>query len=60
MLAAPLRGDVGDGAFEHLEQSLLDAFAADVAGNRDVTAGLGPILSISSSRMIPRWAASRS
>ena len=38
MLAAALRGDVGDGAFEHLQQGLLHAFAGDVAGDADVVA----------------------
>ena len=36
MLAPALRRDVGDGAFEDLQQRLLDAFARDVAGDRGV------------------------
>ena len=36
MLAAALRGNVGDGAFEDLEQGLLHAFAGDVAGDGGV------------------------
>src|SRR5579863_7036617 len=33
MLTSALRGNVGDGAFENLEQGLLDAFAGNVAGD---------------------------
>ena len=44
MLAAALRRDVGHGAFEHLEQRLLHAFAGDVAGDRDVLAGLADLV----------------
>ena len=36
MLAAALRRHVGDGALEDLEQGLLHALAADVAGDRGV------------------------
>ena len=36
VLAAALRRDVGDGALEHFEQGLLDAFAGDVAGDGGV------------------------
>ena len=36
MLAAALRRNVADGAFENLEQRLLHAFAGNVAGDRDV------------------------
>ena len=36
MLAPALRGDVGDGAFEDLEQRLLHAFAGDIASDRRV------------------------
>ena len=32
-LPAALRRDVGDGAFQNLQQRLLDAFAADVPGD---------------------------
>src|SRR5205814_2835536 len=38
MLAPALRRNVGDGAFENLQQRLLHAFAADVAGDRRVVA----------------------
>ena len=44
VLAAALRRDVADGAFEHLEQGLLHAFAGDVAGDADVLAGLGDLV----------------
>ena len=44
MLAAALRGDVGDGAFEHFEQGLLHAFAADVAGDGDVAGGFADLV----------------
>src|SRR5207248_1665521 len=44
MLAAALRRDVADGAFQHLEQSLLDALAAHVAGDADVLRGLGDLI----------------
>ena len=44
MLAAALRRDVADGAFEHLQQGLLDALAGDVAGDGDVLAGLGDLV----------------
>jgi hypothetical protein len=47
VLAAALRGDVGDGALEDLEQGALDALARDVAGDRDVAEVL-PTLSTSS------------
>ena len=36
MLAAALRRHVGDGAFQQLEQRLLHAFAAHIAGDRRV------------------------
>ncbi len=36
MLAAALRRNIGDGAFEHFQQGLLDAFAGDIAGDADV------------------------
>jgi len=36
VFAASLGGDVGDGAFEELEERLLDAFAGDVAGDGDI------------------------
>ena len=36
MLAAALRRNVGDGAFQDFEQRLLDAFAGDVAGDGGV------------------------
>ena len=47
VLAAALRRDVADGAFEHLQQGLLHAFAGDVAGDETFWLVLA-ILSISS------------
>src|SRR5439155_13949313 len=44
MLAAALRRDVTDGAFEHLEQGLLHALAGHVARDADVLAGLGDLV----------------
>jgi hypothetical protein len=44
MLSATLRRDVRDGAFEHLQQGLLHAFAADVAGDGDVVARLADLV----------------
>ena len=44
MLAAALRRHVGHGAFEHLEQRLLHAFARDVASDRDVLARLADLV----------------
>ena len=44
VLAAALRRHVGHGAFEHLEQGLLHAFAGHVAGDRHVLAGLGDLV----------------
>ncbi len=46
VLAAALRRDVADGAFEHLEQGLLHALAGDVAGDADVLAGLGDLVDL--------------
>ena len=46
VLAAALRRHVGDGAFEHLQQGLLHAFAGDVAGDRDVLAGLADLVDL--------------
>ena len=40
MFSSALRRDIGYGAFEHFQQRLLDAFARDIAGNRDVLGGL--------------------
>ncbi len=36
MLASTLRGNVGDRAFQNLQESLLHAFAGDIAGNRRI------------------------
>src|SRR5262249_28112850 len=44
VFAAPLRRDVTDRPFEHLEQRLLHALAADIAGDADVLAGLGDLV----------------
>ena len=46
MLAAALRRHVGRRAFEHLQQGLLHAFAGDVAGDRDVLAGLADLVDL--------------
>ena len=46
MLAATLRRHVGLGAFEHLEQRLLHAFARNVASDRDVLAGLADLVNL--------------
>ena len=40
MFSSTLGWDIGRGAFEHFQQRLLDAFAGDIAGNRDVLVGL--------------------
>src|SRR5262249_5098664 len=40
VFAAALRRDVADGPFQHLQQSLLDAFAGHVASDADVLGGL--------------------
>src|SRR5262249_41727803 len=41
VLAAALGRHVAHRSFEHLEEGLLNSFAADVAGDADVLAGLG-------------------
>ena len=46
MLPAPLRRDVGDRPFEHLQERLLHAFARDVAGDRDVVGGLADLVDL--------------
>ena len=46
MLAAALGRHVGDGAFEHLEEGLLNAFARDVAGDGDVVVGLADLVDL--------------
>src|SRR5690606_3261679 len=46
VLAAPLRRDVGDSAFEHLQQRLLHAFAADVAGDADIRLRLADLVDL--------------
>ena len=48
VLLAAARGDVGAGAFDDLEQRLLHALAADVAGGATGVSPLRAILSISS------------
>src|SRR5262249_43531314 len=40
VFAPTLRRNVANGSFQHFEEGLLDAFAADVAGDADVLAGL--------------------
>jgi len=44
VFSSALRGDVGDGSFEHLEECLLDAFAGDVAGDGDVVLGFADLI----------------
>ena len=44
MLAPALRRHVGDGAFENLQQRLLHAFAADIAGDGRVFVLLGDLV----------------
>ena len=46
MLAAALRRNVGDRAFEHFQQGLLHALARHVAGDRDVLAGLADLVDL--------------
>ena len=46
VLAPPLRRHVGDGPLEQLEQGLLDPLARDVAGDRDVLAGLADLVDL--------------
>src|SRR5207302_10970075 len=46
VFAAALRRDVADRSFEHLEERLLHAFAADVAGDADVLARLGDLIDL--------------
>src|SRR5271154_3419338 len=44
VLAAALGRHVGDGAFENLEEGLLNAFAADIAGNGGVFVLFGDLV----------------
>src|SRR5262249_3055027 len=44
VLPATLRRNIRRGAFEHFEQSLLHAFARNVARNRDVLARLADLI----------------
>ena len=46
MLAAALRRNVGDGAFENLQQRLLHAFAGNIAGDRRVLVLLGDLVDL--------------
>ena len=46
MLAAALGRNVGDRSLEHLQQGLLHALARDVAGDRDVVAGLADLVDL--------------
>ncbi len=46
MLASALWGDIGDGAFEHFEERLLDAFAGDIAGDRDIARRLADFVEL--------------
>ena len=41
VLATTARRHVGDGAFNQLQEGLLDAFAGHIAGDRDITRGPG-------------------
>ena len=44
MLAAPLRGHVGDGSLEHFQEGLLHPLARNVARDRDVVRGLADLV----------------
>ncbi len=44
MFSAALWGDIGDGAFEHFEECLLDAFSGDIAGDGDVVLGFADLV----------------
>jgi len=46
VLAAALGRDIADGAFEHLEEALLHAFARDIAGDADVVGGLADLVDL--------------
>ena len=46
VLPPPCGRDVGDGAFQELQEGLLDPFARDVAGDRDVLAGLADLVDL--------------
>src|SRR5579863_10521986 len=46
VLTATLRRHVGDGAFKNLQQRLLHAFAADVAGDRGILVLLGNLIDL--------------
>ena len=46
VLAAALGGDVGDRPLEHLQQGLLHALAADVAGDGDILGGLADLVDL--------------
>ena len=46
VLAAPLRRDVGDRPFEHLQEGLLHPLARDVAGDRDVVVRLADLVDL--------------
>ncbi len=44
MFTSALRWNIGNGAFEHLEQALLDTFTGDVTGDRNIAAGLADLV----------------
>src|SRR5258706_1574715 len=46
VFASALRGDVGDRAFEHFQEGLLHAFAADVASDADVVLGFADLVDL--------------
>ena len=46
VFAASLRRDVGDGAFDDLEEGLLDALTGDVAGDGDVAGGFADLVDL--------------
>ena len=46
VLAAPFRRDVGDGPFDDFEEGLLNAFAGNVAGDRDVAVGFADLVDL--------------
>ena len=46
MFTAAFRRDVGDGSLENFEQSLLDAFAGNITGNRGIALGAGNLVEL--------------
>ena len=46
MFAPALRGNVGHGAFQNLQQGLLDAFARNIAGDGRILVLLGDLIDL--------------